>query len=56
MKKMIEKASPSLMDAVIVYSCGGFTSLDKAAEIEAFFKVAASYRVFWGPRLARLPS
>lgn len=31
------KASASLFDAVIVFSCGGFASLEKAAEIEAFF-------------------
>lgn len=27
-----------MMDAVIVYSCGGFTSSAKADEIEAFFE------------------
>lgn len=35
---MLEKASASLMDAVIVYSCGGFTSTAMADEIEEFFK------------------
>ena len=37
LKEMLSKASPSLMDAVIVSCCGGFSSLEKAAELEAFF-------------------
>ena len=37
-KKMIDKASPSLMDAVIVSCAGGFCSNEKADEIEKFFK------------------
>jgi puromycin-sensitive aminopeptidase len=36
-KSMIGKASPSLMDAVIVSCAGGFCSDEKADEIEAFF-------------------
>jgi puromycin-sensitive aminopeptidase len=35
---MLSKASPSLMDAVIVYSCGSFTTLERAAELESFFE------------------
>ena len=38
LKSMIGKASASLLDAVIVYSCGGFTSAAKADDIEEFFK------------------
>jgi len=38
MKGMVGKASASLMDAVIVFSCGGFASEEKANEIEEFFK------------------
>jgi puromycin-sensitive aminopeptidase len=37
-KSMIGKASPSLMDAVIVSCAGGFCSDEKADEIEEFFK------------------
>ena len=37
-KAFLAKASPSLMDAVIVYSVAGFATEDKAAEIEAFFQ------------------
>ncbi|KAL3801383.1 hypothetical protein HJC23_006993 [Cyclotella cryptica] len=37
-KTMIGKASPSLMDAVIVSCSGGFCSDEKADEIEDFFK------------------
>jgi hypothetical protein len=37
-KDMLKSASPSLMSAVINYSCKGFSSEDKAADIEAFFK------------------
>ena len=37
LKGMLGKASPSLMDAVIVFSCGAFCSGEKADEIEAFF-------------------
>lgn len=36
--EMLRKASPSLMDAVIVYSCGAFCTLDKADEVEGFFE------------------
>uniref|UniRef100_A0A7S1B8F5 Aminopeptidase n=1 Tax=Corethron hystrix TaxID=216773 RepID=A0A7S1B8F5_9STRA len=38
-KKMIGKASPSLMDACIVSCCGNFCSNDKADEIENYFKI-----------------
>jgi puromycin-sensitive aminopeptidase len=38
LKEMLGKASASLMDAVIVYSCGGFCSNQKADEIEKFFE------------------
>lgn len=38
MKKMIGKASPSLMDACIVLCCGSFCTNEKADEIESFFK------------------
>jgi hypothetical protein len=34
----LKTASASLMDATIVYSCGGFCSAEKADEIEAFFE------------------
>jgi hypothetical protein len=34
---MLEKAGPSLMDAVIVGACRGFATADKAAEVRAFF-------------------
>ena len=37
-KDMVGTASSSLMDAVIVSCAGGFTSNDKADEIEEFFK------------------
>jgi len=37
LKEMLGKASTSLMDALIVYSCGGFCSSEKADEIEKFF-------------------
>jgi puromycin-sensitive aminopeptidase len=37
-KAKLATASPSLMDAAIVYSCGGFCSADKAADIEGFFE------------------
>eukprot|EP00953_Heterococcus_sp_UTEX-ZZ885_P023928 13120-Heterococcus_DN1.PRE.2 len=37
-KKMLANASPSLMDACIVYSCGGFAHESKAQEVEQFFK------------------
>lgn len=36
-RQMLSRAIPSLMDAVIVYCCGGFSSEDKANEIESFF-------------------
>lgn len=36
-RQKLATASPSLMDAVIVYSCGSFASEEKASEIEAFF-------------------
>ncbi|KAG5192903.1 membrane alanyl aminopeptidase [Tribonema minus] len=38
LRGMLGKASPSLMDAVILYSSGGFCDHDKAAEVEQFFK------------------
>ncbi|VEU39903.1 unnamed protein product [Pseudo-nitzschia multistriata] len=38
LKGMVGTANPSLMDACIVYSCGRFASLEKADEVEAFFK------------------
>jgi UDP-glucose 4-epimerase len=37
-RSMLSKASPSLMDAVIINSCGGFSTLERAAELEAFFQ------------------
>ena len=37
-KSMIDKASPSLMDACIVSCCGAFCSEERADEIDAFFK------------------
>ncbi|CAM9808130.1 unnamed protein product [Ectocarpus sp. 4 AP-2014] len=37
-KGMLAKASPSLMDAVILYCCGGFTEEDKMEEVKAFFE------------------
>ena len=37
-KEKLAKASPSLMDAVIVYSVNRFCTMERAAEIEAFFK------------------
>ena len=36
-KAKVGKASPSLMDAAIVYSMGSYATADKADEIEAFF-------------------
>ena len=36
-KEKLAKASPSLMDACIVYSCNKFCTNDKATEIEEFF-------------------
>lgn len=38
LSEMLAKASPSLMDAVIVMCAGGFCSESKAAEIETFFQ------------------
>ena len=37
LRGMLSKASPSLMDAVIVNCCGGFSTLERAAELESFF-------------------
>lgn len=37
-KSMLSKASPSLMDAAIVYSVSGYCTNDKANEIEGFFQ------------------
>jgi puromycin-sensitive aminopeptidase len=37
-KKMIEKASPSIMNACIVMCAGSFSSKEKADEIESFFE------------------
>lgn len=36
-KAKLDKASPSLMDAVIVNSINGFCTLERAKEIEDFF-------------------
>jgi puromycin-sensitive aminopeptidase len=38
LKEMLGNSSPSLMDAVIVMSAGGFASLEKADEITKFFE------------------
>ena len=38
-KGMIGKGSPSLMDACIVSSCGGFCTAEMADEVDGFFKV-----------------
>ena len=35
--EMLASASPSLMDGVIIFSAGGFCSLEKADEITKFF-------------------
>ena len=35
--EMLASASPSLLDAVIIFSAGGFCSLEKADEITKFF-------------------
>ena len=35
---MIANASPSLMDAVIMYSAGRFVTLEKVEEVASFFK------------------
>jgi puromycin-sensitive aminopeptidase len=37
-KGMLSKASPSLMDAVIVYTINRFCTNERAAEIETYFK------------------
>lgn len=37
-KGMLAKASPSLMDAAIVYSIRGFSTLSDADDVENFFK------------------
>ncbi len=37
LKDWLSKASPSLMDAAVVYSVAGFATAEKADEIEAFF-------------------
>lgn len=37
-RDMLSKASPSLMDAVIVNCCGGFCTLEKATELEEYFE------------------
>ena len=37
-RAMIATASPSLLDAVILYSCNAFVSFERADEIEAFFE------------------
>jgi puromycin-sensitive aminopeptidase len=36
-KQKLDKASPSLMDAVIVNCINGFCTLDRAQEIEDYF-------------------
>lgn len=38
LREMLAKASPSLMDAVIVNCCGGFSTLERADELETLFK------------------
>jgi len=38
LKAKLATASSSLMDAVIVYSCGSFSTAEKADEIETFFR------------------
>eukprot|EP00602_Paraphysomonas_sp_CaronLab_P000533 CAMPEP_0185021724 /NCGR_PEP_ID=MMETSP1103-20130426/4412_1 /TAXON_ID=36769 /ORGANISM="Paraphysomonas bandaiensis, Strain Caron Lab Isolate" /LENGTH=825 /DNA_ID=CAMNT_0027553425 /DNA_START=132 /DNA_END=2609 /DNA_ORIENTATION=+ len=37
-KEKLAKASPSLMDAVIVNCIGGFSTLEQAEEVESYFK------------------
>jgi len=37
-KRKLASAVPAMMDAVIVYCCSGFSSHEKADEIEAFFE------------------
>lgn len=37
-KGMIGNASPSLMNACVLYSSGGFSTLERANEVEQFFK------------------
>ena len=37
-KAKLASAHPALMDAAIVYSCGGFATAARADEIDAFFK------------------
>eukprot|EP00752_Nemacystus_decipiens_P007190 g6439.t1 len=37
-KGMLAKASPSLMDAVILFCCGGFTEEGKMQEVKTFFE------------------
>lgn len=37
-KSKLSKASPSLMDAAIVYSAGGFSDAAKAQEVQQFFE------------------
>lgn len=37
-RSMLAKANPALMDACIVMCAGGFASIEKANEIDAFFK------------------
>ena len=42
LKDWLAKASPSLMDAAVVYSVAGFATAEKADEIEAFFTVPSA--------------
>lgn len=42
---LIKTASPSLMAAVITYSCSGFAEKEKANEIDKFFKQNSNYDV-----------
>mmetsp|Transcript_22391 Transcript_22391/g.48727 ORF Transcript_22391/g.48727 Transcript_22391/m.48727 type:complete len:894 (-) Transcript_22391:273-2954(-) len=39
MAEMVATASPSLMGAYIVYSCGRFATLEKADQVEQFFAI-----------------
>jgi hypothetical protein len=38
LKGKVKTANPALFSAVIVYCCGGFASLERANEIELYFK------------------
>lgn len=47
-KGMLAKASPSLMDAVILYCCGGFTEEDKMEEVRVTAVELGSHRSAYG--------